>query len=62
MGSRNGGFDGGGCDHARNQITRGTRPEEVVFGLHDGDGIAWREVITSRPDAARSDTAPGEAA
>ena len=62
MGSRNGGFDGGGCSHARNRITLGTRPEQAVFGLDAGDGAAWREVTTSRPDARARTPLVAEAA
>ena len=52
MGSRSVGFDGGGCSHARNRITHGAGPEQAVFVLDDGDGIAWRKAIT---EPARGD-------
>jgi hypothetical protein len=62
MGSSSVGFDGGGCSHARNRITLGTRPEQAVFGLDAGDGAAWREVTTSRPDARARTPLVAEAA
>jgi len=42
----NGGFDGGACDFARNQIVANERPEQLVFGVRpEMSGVAWREII-----------------